>query len=117
MNKHYEYAIVEGSNIILFNESVVTGNISTSDFVIDVDVLVDANGLLHLSGKRIIYDFYTSGVVYEDEWEHEPEKKLIRERRRLFRGIIRYVRGGWVRTVERENVSYIFSGFKIKELA
>lgn len=117
MNKHYKYAIVEGTNITIFNESVVTSTILTSDFLVDVDVSLDANGLLNLSGKRIIYDFYDSGVVYEDEWEHEPEKKLIRERRRLFGGTIRYVRGGWVRTIERENVSYIFSGFKIKELA
>jgi hypothetical protein len=117
MDKHYNYAIIEGYNITLFNESTVTGTILTSDFLVDVDAVIDDNCLLHLSGKKVVYDFYTSGIVYEDEWEHEPEKKLIRERRRLFGGTIRYVRGGWVRTVEREDVEYIFSGFKIKVLA
>jgi len=117
IDKHYRYALIEGSNIKLFNESTVNFTVLTTDALENVDVEIDDNGILSIEADRIIY-FYTTTKLWEDEWEKEPEPKLIKEGKRYWfsKKVKRYVEKGWIRTAKREKVKYIMNNYKIEIL-
>lgn len=119
MDKHYTYGIVNDTTVILFNESTVSRSLLSSDFLDGVDVSIDDNGILTIIGKRIIYDLYIHGDrVFEDEWKHTPDKKLIKTGKRWpwSKKKEMYVNSGWVRTTAREDVIYILNNYKIEIL-
>ena len=111
---HYEYGIVHTDKVTLFNETEHYGKISSSDFLRDVDVCLDYldNGILIMKAKKIVYDFYSleksfCGRVFESDWEHEPDSKLIHTGKRYFwsRKRERFVFSGWNRTTEEVNIT------------
>lgn len=119
IDKHYKCALIEGSNIKLFNESTVKFTVLTTDALENVDVEIDNNGILSIEADRIIY-FYTPTILWEDEWKEEPaEPKLIKEGKRYWfsKKVKRYVEKGWIRTTKRERVKYIMNNnYKIEIL-
>lgn len=114
--KHYKWALIEGSNIKLFNESTVKFTVLTTDALENVNVEID-NGVLSIEADRIIY-FYATAKLWEDEWKEEPEPKLIKEGKCYWfsKKVKRYVEKGWIRTTKREKVKYIINNYKIEIL-
>lgn len=117
LDNHYNWALIEGSNIKLFNESTLNFSAFSTDAFEDVSVEIDDKGVLCIEAKRIIY-FFTSTKLWEDEWKKEPDPKLIKEERLSWFStkIRRYVESGWIRTTEREKVKYIMNNYKIEIL-
>ena len=102
MDKHYNYALIDGSDIKLFNNSTIEFRPTNCDALEDVDVDIDGLGILTIKAKRIEYDLYvTGGRVYECDWNRVPEKKLIKEGKMWF----------W----SRKKTKYVFKLFKNKK--
>jgi hypothetical protein len=117
LDKHYNWALIEDSNIKLFNNSTLNFSVLSTDALEDVSVEIDDKGVLCIEAKKIIY-FFTSTKLWEDEWKKEPDPKLIKEERLSWFStkVRRYVESGWIRTIEREKVKYIMTNYKIEIL-
>ena len=119
MDKHYNFGIISDDNIVLFNETAHESVILTSDFLTDVTIEQNENGVIDISANRIIYDFYghEHGYrIFEKDWQHTPHPKEIHEGKRwcFSKNKERFVYRGWVRTNEVEPIHYIFSKYKIE---
>lgn len=119
MDKHYNYGVIEGNTITLFNDSTITRSLLYSDFLKDVSVEISDTGILYISANKLEYDLYMCGSrIFEDEWKRTPDPKLIKEGKRYIwsRNKEKYVNGGWVRTTERTPIKYVFNNYKIEIL-
>ena len=119
MTQHYNYAIINGSTVKLFNKSIIDFSPLHDDALEDVDVELCDNGLLKIDAKRIEYDFYLHSDgrrVFEEDWERTPHPKCIKEGKRHFwsKNKERYVNFGWVRTIETVPMKYIISKYKLE---
>ena len=74
MDRHYNYAIIDkNSNCIqLFNNSIKEATILSSDFLTNVSIEIDNNGVLRINANRIIYDLYLGEGrrIFEKDWNH-----------------------------------------------
>lgn len=118
MDKKYKYCIIEDFNIILFDKSNVSYSPLRSEFLENVSVVIDDRGVLTINGNIIEYDFYLDNKIFEKEWHRIPDSKLIHEGKRHFWSKYKekYIKGGWVKTIERTPVTYIFNKYKIEIL-
>lgn len=119
MTQHYNYAIINGSTVKVFNNSIIDFSPLHDDALEDVDVELCDNGLLKIDAKRIEYDFYLHSDgrrVFEEDWERTPHPKCIKEGKRHFwsKNKERYVNFGWVRTIETVPMKYIISKYKLE---
>lgn len=119
MTQHYNYAIINGSTVKLFNKSIIDFSPLHDDALEDVNVELCDNGLLKIDAKRIEYDFYLHSDgrrVFEEDWERTPHPKCIKEGKRHFwsKNKERYVNFGWVRTIETVPMKYIISKYKLE---
>ena len=119
MTQHYNYAIINGSTVKLFNNSIIDFSPLHDDALEDVNVELCDNGLLKIDAKRIEYDFYLHSDgrrVFEEDWERTPHPKCIKEGKRHFwsKNKERYVNFGWVRTIETVPMKYIISKYKLE---
>lgn len=119
MTQHYNYAIINGSTVKLFNNSIIDFSPLHDDALEDVNVELCDNGLLKIDAKRIEYDFYLHSDgrrVFEEDWERTPHPKCIKEGKRHFwsKNKERYVKFGWVRTIETVPMKYIISKYKLE---
>ena len=119
MTQHYNYAIINGSTVKLFNNSIFDFSPLHDDALEDVNLELCDNGLLKIDAKRIEYDFYLHSDgrrVFEEDWERTPHPKCIKEGKRHFwsKNKERYVNCGWVRTIETVPMKYIISKYKLE---
>lgn len=120
IDNFYKYAIITRDNIILFNESTHEGNISSSNFLVNVHVKFE-DDVLDITADEIIYDFYYNKnhgyKIYEKDWIHEPHPKCINKGKYWWEKLLgigkekRFVYSGWVRTTETEPIHFIFNKF------
>ncbi len=61
--KHYNWALIEGSDIKLFNNSTLNFSVFSTDALEDVSVEIDDKGVLCIEAKKIIY-FFTSTKLW-----------------------------------------------------
>lgn len=120
MNMNYEkdfkYGIIDGFSVMLFNETEHKATVSTSDFLINVKIKMENNGVINIQADRIIYDFYDPSRgrrIFEKDWIHQPHPRLIHEGKRWWKVLTggketeRFVYSGYVRSTETESVQYI----------
>ncbi len=117
--KRYDYGIISGDTIKLFNNSLIEYRLLHDDGLEDVNVEFCDNGVLKIDAKKIEYDFYSpSGGrrIFEEDWERTPHLKEIKEGKRHFwsKNKERYVNCGWVRTAETTPVQYIINKYKVE---
>lgn len=108
------------NEVILFDQSEVTGDCITDSFIHDVTVEIDDKGILHLSGLEDEFHF----ARYEEDIKDlvsRPRDKDIRKFTglKLFGHYIikpyEYVRG-WFAYPMKNHVNYIINHYKIKLL-
>lgn len=63
MDKHYNYGVIEGNTITLFNDSTITRSLLYSDFLKDVSVEISDTGILYISANKLEYDVYIYAEV------------------------------------------------------
>jgi hypothetical protein len=120
MEKHFNWGLVSDSNIKLFNNSKLHSTVLGTDFLKDVDVKIDDNGVLNIKAKKILFDFYrpfnSRCLVFEEDWQRKPHPSEIFEKKRHFwsRKKEKCVSGGFVKTIETEPIEYFFNKFKIE---
>lgn len=117
--KHYNYGIISGDNIKLFNESEIPVYPSNDDALVDVDVEFCENGLLKIDAKKIKYDFYScsdGSRIFEEDWINAPIPREIKRGKRHFwsKKEEAYVDCGWVRTMKTTQIQYILSKYKVE---
>ena len=118
-NKHYDYGIINGGTIKLFNNSIMDIHPFDDEGLEDVNVELCDNGVLKIDAKKIEYDFYfhSDGIrIFEEDWRRTPHPKCIKEGKRHFwsKNKERYVNCGWVRTTETTPVQYILNKYKVE---
>lgn len=119
MDRHYNLAIVnKNSNCIqLFNNSTKEAPVLSSDFLKDVNIEIDNNGVLKIYANRIIYDLYLGEGrrIFEKDWQYEPHHSEIYEGKRWpWSKKERFVYHGWVKRAETEKIEYVMSKYKIE---
>lgn len=119
MQENYKYGLLSDTTLILFNDTEHRANPLNTDFLEDVKIQINDNGCLEITAKRIIFDFYLHSDgrrIFEKSWIHQPHKREIHEGRRWWwsRKKERFVRNGFVRTTETENVHYVLTIYKIE---
>ena len=117
--KHYDYGIIDGSTIKLFNNSTIDIHPSYDVALEDVNVEFCDNGVLNIDAKKIEYDFYDRSYgrrIFEEDWQRTPHPKCIKEGKRHFwsKKKERYVNWGWVRTTETTPVQYALNKYKVE---
>ena len=91
-----------------------------TDFLKDVDVKIDDNGVLNIKAKKILFDFYSPFnyrcLVFEEDWKRKPHQSEIFEKKRHFwsRKKEKCVNAGFVKTIETEPIEYCLSHFKVE---
>ena len=117
--KHYNYGIISGDTVTLFNESEMSVFPSSDDALVDVDVEFCENGLLKIDAKKIKYDFYSchdGSRIFEEDWVNTPLPREIKKGKRHFwsKKEESYVDCGWVKTTKTTQIQYILSKYKVK---
>ena len=121
MNKHYNYALIEGNNVILYDNSTRDFWPFTTTALQNVNVNIE-NGILTISGDEIVFDFYSreglfeDNRVFEDKWKNNPVSREIKEGKRHWwsRKKERYVEHGFVKTTKRIPREFIFSDYTVE---
>ena len=118
-NKHYDYGIINGDTIKLFNNSIINIHPLNDVGLEDVNIEFCDNGLLKIDAKKIEYDFYMhydGRRIFEENWQRTPHPKCIKEGKRHFwsKNKERYVTWGWVRTTETTPMQCILSKYKVE---
>lgn len=117
-NKTYKfkYAIFKSKNhLIFFNDSVIDYYMDKDDALLNVEILLDKNGLIHIKGERIIWKltFKKTDIktlkyeVHESSIKHDKGFRLF--------GIkpMDYVEG-WYRLKELEKFKMILKDYTIE---
>lgn len=117
--KHYNYGIISGDTVTLFNESEMSVFPSNEEALVDIDAEFCENGLLKIDAKRIKYDFYSrynGSRIFEEDWVNAPHPREIKKGKRHFwsKKEESYVDCGWVKTIETTQVQYVLSKYKVK---
>lgn len=117
--KHYDYGIIEGDTVKLFNNSTIGIYPLYDETLEDVNVEFCDNGVLKIDAKRIEYDFYfhsNGRRIFEEDWKSPPHPKHIKEGKRHFwsKNKEKYVTHGWVRTTETTPMQYILNKYKVE---
>ena len=117
--KHYDFGIINGDTIKLFNNSTMNIHPLDDECLEDVNVDFCDNGVLEINAKKIEYDFYMHSDgrrIFEEDWKRTPHPKEIKEGKRHFwsKNKERYVNFGWVRTTETTPMKCILSKFKVE---
>lgn len=117
--KHFNYGIISGDNVTLFNESERSVYPLNEAALIDVDAEFCENGVLKIDAKKIKYDFYScydGKRIFEEDWVNPPHPKEIKAGKRHFwsKKEESYVECGWVRTMKTTQIQYILSKYKVK---
>ena len=84
MDKHYDYCILRKTNgttyVTLFNNNnTVSHYLLTETGIRDVDVNIDDNGILYITGKEDVYEIALHERIKVDELDSRPEEKFIRK--------------------------------------
>ncbi len=117
--KHYNYGIINGDTVKLFNNSTIDIHPLHDVALEDVTIEFDDNGTLHIDAKRIEYDLYFRSDgrrIFEKDWQRTPHRKEIKEGKRHFwsKKMERYINCGWVRIAETTSMQYILSKCKVE---
>ncbi len=118
--KHYNYGIISGDTVTLFNESEKPPVFpSSDDALVDVDAEFCENGLLKIDAQKIKFDFYScydGSRIFEADWINTPHPKEIKKGKRHFwsKKEEPYVDCGWVETTKTTQIQYILSKYKVK---
>ena len=121
MEATYNFGLINGNQILLFNETEHHANPFTSDFLVNVHIKIDDNsGVLTINAERIVFDYYEYGYrIFEENWQHTPHNKEIHEGRKWWKALFhignpeKFVYHGFVRTNETEPKQYIMSKYKL----
>ena len=119
MKQHYNYGIINGDTVKLFNDSTFDIHPLHDVALEGVSVELCDNGVLKIDAKEIQYDFYfhsNGRRIFEEDWQRTPHPKCIKEGKRHFwsRNKERYVNFGWVRTTETTPMQYFLSKYKVE---
>lgn len=117
--KHFNYGIISGDTVTLYNESEMPVFPSSEDALVDVDAEFCENGLLKIDAKKIKYDYYSrfdGSRIFEEDWRNTPLPKEIKKGKRSFwsKKEESYVDCGWVKTTKTTQIQYILSKYKVK---
>lgn len=118
--RHFNYGIISGDTVTLFNESEKPPVFpSSEDVLVDVDAEFCENGLLKIDAKKIKYDYYSrfdGSRIFEEDWRNTPIPKEIKKGKRHFwsKKEESYVDCGWVKTTKTTQIQYILSKYKVK---
>lgn len=117
--RYFNYGIISGDTVTLYNESEMSVFPSSDDELVDVDVEFCENGLLNINAKKIQYDFYScfdGSRIFEEDWRNTPLPKEIKKGKRSFwsKKEESYVDCGWVKTTKTTQIQYILSKYKVK---
>lgn len=117
IDSNYKYGIIEKDIVKLFNNFGVEFRPIFALPLEDVKVNINDSGVLFIDAMEVDYDFYMKHKVWEDEWLHEPEPKIIKIGKKWpWSKPKRYVKGGWVRTTKRIPRKFIMNNYKIIEI-
>ena len=116
-NKTYNFKfaiITPDSDVYLFNDSVINYSTSEDDALMNVQVMVDKSGTLHLKGELLLWKLTYKDISVKDLEEPVLEKCIKHTSGFRLLGIkpIEYV-NGWYCLKRRENVKYMLNGYKI----
>lgn len=117
INKAYKfgYAVIsDNNNVYLFNESVIDYSCSRDYALVNVEVLIDKAGLLHIKGDQLIWRLTIDKINVDDIEEPVSDKSIKHSKGNKFFGIKprSYVEG-WYRLKNPKPAKYILSNFKI----
>lgn len=117
--KHFNYGIISGDTVTLYNEPGLPVYPSDEDALVDVDAEFCENGVLKIDAKKIKYDYYScfdGSRIFEEDWRNTPLPKEIKKGKRSFwsKKEEPYVDCGWVETTKTTPVQYILSKYKVK---
>ena len=117
--KHFNYGIISGDTVTLYNESGMPIFPSSEDALVDVDAEFCENGLLKIDAKKIKYDYYSrfdGSRIFEEDWRNTPLPKEIKKGKRSFwsKKEESYVDCGWVKTTKTTQIQYVLSKYKVK---
>lgn len=117
--KHFNYGIISGDTVTLYNESEMPVFPSSEDALVDVNAEFCENGLLKIDAKKIKYDYYSrfdGSRIFEEDWRNTPLPKEIKKGKRSFwsKKEESYVDCGWVKTTKTTQIQYILSKYKVK---
>ena len=126
MDKHFDYCIIAKhkgtANVTLFNKNnTVNHYLLTETAIRDVDVNIDDNGILYITGKEDVYEIALHERIKVDELESRPEEKFIRKSKgfKLFgKWIIKpyeYVTN-WYGWYGKKDANYILKNYNIEIL-
>ena len=123
MDKHFDYCILRKNNgttyVTLFNSNTTVYHyLLTETSLRNVDVEIDDNGLLHITGKEDVYEISLHERIRVDELDSRPEEKFIHKCKgfKLFgKWIVKpyeYVTG-WYGWYGKKNANYILKNYNI----
>ena len=107
--KHYNYGIINGDTVKLFNSSTIDIHPLHDVGLEDVTIEYNDNGILHISAKKIEYDFYFRSDgrrIFEKDWQRTPHREEIKEGKRHFwsKKKERNVKCGWAWRKENNSI-------------
>ena len=84
MDKHFDYCILRKdkgtANVTLFNKNnTVNHFLLTETAIRDVNVDIDDNGILYITGKEDVYEIALHERIKVDDLDSRPEEKFIRK--------------------------------------
>lgn len=117
INKAYKfgYAVIsDNKDVYLFNESVIDYSCSRDYALVNVEVLIDKAGLLHIKGDQLIWRLAINKINLSDIEEPVSDKSIRYSKGNKFFGIkpMEYVEG-WYRLKNPKPAKYMLSNFKI----
>lgn len=126
MDKHFDYCVLRKHNgttdVTLFNKNnIVHHSLLTETAIRDVNVDIDDNGILYITGKEDVYEVALHERIRVDELDSRPEEKFIRKYKglKLFGKWIfkpyEYVTN-WYGWYGKKDANYILKNYNIEIL-
>lgn len=126
MDKHFDYCILRKTNgttdVTLFNKNnIVNHYLLTETAIRDVNVNIDDNGILYITGKEDVYEIALHERIKVDELDSRPEEKFIHKSKgfKLFGKWIfkpyEYVTN-WYGWYGKKDANYILKNYNIEIL-
>jgi hypothetical protein len=117
INKVYKfpYAVIFNNNeVYLFDKSIIEYSCLYDDALVDVEVVLDKAGLLHIKAGKLIWELTRDKISISDLKEPVAEKSIKFSKGNKFFGIKpSYYVEGWYCLKNPKPVKYIMNNFKI----
>jgi hypothetical protein len=116
INKVYDFAwcVIADNNVYLFNNSFVKYSTEKDTALVNVQVVIDELGLLHIKGDQLIWKFTSEKIKIEDLNETVSELGIRHSNGIKWLGIKPYSYVyGWYRLENPEPAQFLLNTYKI----